>query len=295
MASIAPEPTGPEPPRRQLSAPGTASGVLATTPAGRATRADRFAWLTLERVCMVLSPMLLLVVWEALSRAGVLDVRIFSRPTLVAGLIWNLALDGSLWKDASATLLRLVIGMVVGVVPGLFLGLTMGLFRMPRAIINPLISATYALPRIALFPLVLLIVGLNETSNIIMIALGPFFVMTISAMAAVLNVDRIYLRVAKSFKVSTRDMYTQVVLPAAMPIILSGFKLSLGLGLLGVVSVEFLLANEGLGYMIWHSWQILSLGESMAGLLVTGIFGYLMFLALDRLERALVPWAGPQA
>ena len=240
---------------------------------------------------MVLSPMLLLVLWEGLSRTGALDVRIFSRPTLVAGLIWNLALDGSLWKNTAATLARLVIGMLVGVVPGLFLGLTIGLFRVPRAIVNPLISATYALPRIALFPLVLLIVGLNETSNIVMIALGPFFTMTISAMAAVLNVDPMYLRVAKSFKISNAGMYTKVVLPAAMPIILSGFKLSLGLGLLGVVSVEFLLANEGLGYMIWHSWQILSLGESMVGLLVTGTLGYVMFVALDRLERVLVPWA----
>jgi NitT/TauT family transport system permease protein len=237
---------------------------------------------------------MLLVLWEVLSRAGVLDVRIFSRPTLVAGLILKLALDGTLWKHASATLARLAVGMVAGAVPGLFLGLTMGLFRVPRAIINPLVSATYALPRIALFPLVLLIVGLNEQSNIIMIALGPFFTMVISATAAVMNVDRIYLRVARSFKVSTADLYTQVVLPAAMPIILSGFKLSLGLGLLGVVSVEFLLADTGLGYMIWHSWQILSLGESMAGLLVTGILGYLMFLALDRLERRLVPWAAPQ-
>jgi ABC-type nitrate/sulfonate/bicarbonate transport system permease component len=251
-------------------------------------------WLSLERVFMVVSPVLLLLLWEGLSRAGALDVRIFSRPTLVAGLIWSLALDGSLWTNTSATLVRLVVGMVVGVVPGLFLGLTMGLFRVPRAIINPLISATYALPRIALFPLVLLIVGLNETSNIVMIALGPLFTMTISAMAAVLNVDPIYLRVAKSFKVSTADMYMRVVLPAAMPIILSGLKLSLGLGLLGVVSVEFLLANQGLGYMIWHSWQILSLGESMAGLLIAGTLGYLMFVALDRLERALVPWASPQ-
>lgn len=257
-------------------------------------RTERFGWLTLERVFMVVSPVSLLVLWEILSRAGVLDVRIFSRPSLVAALIWNLILDGSLEKHTSATLLRLLVGMVVGVVPGLFLGLTMGLFRVPRAIVNPLISATYALPRIALFPLVLLVVGLNETSNVVMIALGPFFVMTISAMAAVLNVDPAYLRVARSFNVSTAVMYTRVVLPAAMPIILSGLKLALGLGLLGVVSVEFLLANEGLGYMIWHSWQVLSLGESMAGLLVAGVLGYGMFLALDRLERALIPWADPQ-
>jgi NitT/TauT family transport system permease protein len=255
-------------------------------------RTDRFAWLTLERVFTVVSPLLLLVAWEWLSRAGDLDVRIFSRPTLVAGLIWTSALDGSLWKNTSATLARLLVGMLVGVVPGLILGLTMGLFRVPRAIVNPLISATYALPRIALFPLVLLIIGLNETSNILMIALGPFFVMTISAMAAVLNVDPVYLRVARSFNVSTWTMYTRVVLPAAMPLILSGLKLALGLGLLGVISVEFLLANEGLGYLIWHSWQVLSLGESMAGLLLTGVIGYLLFVGLDRLERVLVPWAG---
>jgi NitT/TauT family transport system permease protein len=273
---------------------GAAASRLNAAAIVEAAPASRFGWVSLERVFMVVSPLCLLVVWEALSRAGALDVRIFSRPTLVAGLIWTFALDGSLWKNTSATLLRLVVGMLVGVVPGLFLGLTMGLFRVPRAVINPLVSATYALPRIALFPLVLLIVGLNETSNIIMIALGPFFIMTISAMAGVRNVDPIYLRVARSFKVSTADMYTRVVLPAAMPIILSGLKLSLGLGLLGVISVEFLLANEGLGYMIWHSWQILSLGESMAGLLVTGVLGYAMFVALDRLEQTLVPWSKDQ-
>jgi NitT/TauT family transport system permease protein len=167
----------------------------------------------------------------------------------------------------------------------------MGLFRTPRAIVNPLVSAIYPLPRIALFPLVLLLVGLNETSYLIMVALGPVFNMLITTVAAVQNVEPIYLRVARSFQISTWDLYRLVVLPAAMPILFSGFRLSLGLGLLGVVAVEFLNTNTGLGYMIWHSWQILSLGESMAGLVTAGLIGFLLFLVVDWLEKRLLPWA----
>src|SRR5262245_49120870 len=112
--------------------PATASGVPAT--ASNALWSQRYSGITLERVFIVVSPVLLLLLWEVLSQARVLDVRIFSRPTLVAGILWDLALDGTLWKNTSATLVRMALGMIVGVVPGLLLGLTMGLFRIPRAI-----------------------------------------------------------------------------------------------------------------------------------------------------------------
>jgi NitT/TauT family transport system permease protein len=243
-------------------------------------------------VFVVVSPLLLLIAWEVLARAGALDARIFSMPTAVAGLMWQMLRSGELERDSLVTLARLAAGMLAGVVPGLVLGLTMGLFRWPRAVLTPLVSAIYPLPRVALFPLVLLLVGLNESSNVIMVALGPFFAMLIGTLAGVMNVDPIYLKVARSFKVSTLQLYTQVVFPAALPIIFSAFRLSLGLGLLGVVSVEFLMANNGLGYLIWHSWQILSLSQSMAGLVATGVIGYVLFLALDWLERRALPWAG---
>ncbi len=82
----------------------------------------------------------------------------------------------------------------------------------------------------------------------------------------------------------------KVVLPAALPIIFSAFRVSLGLGLLGVVAVEFLMTNNGLGYLIWHSWQILSLGQSMVGLVTTGVIAYVLFLILDRIQRRALPW-----
>jgi ABC-type nitrate/sulfonate/bicarbonate transport system permease component len=243
-----------------------------------------------ERLFAVVSPLTLLVVWELMSRTGVLDQRIFSRPTSVVLLMWTMLVNGQLARDTGATMARLFVGTIVGTVPGLLIGLTVGLFRTPRAVINPLVLATYGLPRVALFPLVLLIVGLNEASNVIMVALGPFFTMLIASAAAVQNVDPIYLKVARSFNVNTRDLYLRVVMPAALPIIFSAFRVSLGLGLLGVVAVEFLMTNNGLGYLIWHSWQILSLGQSMVGLVTTGVIAYALFLMLDQLERHALPW-----
>src|SRR5690348_14750944 len=123
---------------------------------------------TLERVFAVLSPLSLLLIWQILSNLRVLDPRIFSSPTSVAIIMWQLIQNGELPRNTWVTLVRLVEGSLVGGVPGLLVGLVIGLFRWPRAIINPIVSAIYGLPRVALFPLVLLIVGLNEQSNIIM-------------------------------------------------------------------------------------------------------------------------------
>ncbi len=264
--------------------------VVTLRPMAAPLSARHARWATRERVFAVLSTLALLATWELLARAGVLDVRVVSTPTAVGGVMWRLLADGELVAHAGQTLLRLAAGMLAGTAPGLLIGLTMGLFRSPRAVLNPLVSAMYPLPRVALFPVVLLIVGLNEAANVLMIALGPFFTMLIGTMAAVRNVEPIYLRVAKSFGVNTRDLYWKVVFPAALPIILSSFRLSLGLGLLGVVAVEFLVASNGLGYLIWHSWQILSLGQSMVALVVAGLLSYLLFLGLDAAEKRLIPW-----
>jgi NitT/TauT family transport system permease protein len=164
-----------------------------------------------ERLFAFISPLSLLLVWELMSRTGVLDQRIFSRPTSVVVLMWIMLTNGQLARDTGATLARLFVGTLVGTIPGLVLGLTIGLFRTPRAVVNPLISVTYGLPRVALFPLVLLTVGLNEASNVIMVALGPFFTMLIGSAAAVQNVDPIYLKVARSFNVGMLDLYLKVV------------------------------------------------------------------------------------
>src|SRR5262249_9427643 len=162
-------------------------------------------------------------------------------------------------------------GTILGVVPGVLLGLTMGIFPWCRAVLQPIIAILYPLPRIALFPLLLIIVGLNETSNILMVALGPFFTMVIATMAGVIDVDPIYLDVANRFNTNARDLYFKVMLPAALPVVFGGLQISLGLALMTTTAVEYLNAEVGLGYLIWHSWQLLALDLSLAALLAAGI------------------------
>lgn len=239
------------------------------------------------------SPIILLVLWEIGSRTGFLDARILTPPSVVAVTIVDMIKNDQLIEHTWVTTVRFVVGMVVGTIPGTLLGLTMGLFRPVRVILKPLVAVLYPVPRIALFPLVLILVGLNETSNILMIAIGPFFTMLITAMAAVMNVEPIYRDVAKNFGVKPRHLYFTVTLPAVMPSLMAGGLVSLGLALLGTVAVEFLVSTQGLGYVIWNSWQVLSLSRSMAGLVVAAILGAACYLFMDWLERWVTPWQRP--
>lgn len=241
----------------------------------------------------ILSPLTLLVLWELCSRTGIFDQRILPAPSTVFATLVAMGREGELWQHVVHTSMRFAVGMVLGTIPGIFLGLTMGMFRWCRVIVQPIVTILYPLPRIALFPLMLILLGLNEKSNILMIALGPFFTMVICSMAGVMNIDSIYKDVATSFETKPKDLYLKVMLPAALPVIMSGVQISVGLALMTTTAVEYLNADTGLGYLIWHSWQILSLKLSLAALLAAGIMGALIFMFFQWIERRLIPWQAP--
>lgn len=243
-----------------------------------------------ERALAVASPLAVFLLWELMAAMDLIDTRVLPAPTTVLSTMFMMFRDEGLLDQTASTAVRFAAGMVAGVVPGVLIGLTMGLFKWVRAVANPLVALFYPIPRIALFPLVLILVGINETSNVIMIALGPFFTMLISAMYAVLNIDQIYRDVARNFQTGTFHLYVMVTFPASLPALMSGLRISVGLALLGTVAVEFLVSDSGLGHVIWNSWQVLSLQRSMAGLVVSAIFGFGVYLSMDLLERNLVPW-----
>lgn len=253
------------------------------------TRAGR------ERTISVISPLILVALWELAARLDWIDARVIPPPSVVLVTIYDLTVTQNLAEQTLYTLGRFLVGLVAGLVPGVFIGLSMGLFSSVRAILNPLVATLYPVPRIALFPLVLILVGLNETSNILMIALGPFFTMLITAMGAVMNVEPIYREVAKNFNAKPRHLYLMVTLPAIAPALMDGLRISVGLSLLGTVAVEFLVADNGLGHLIWTSWQLLSLKQSMAGLVISAILGFLAYASLDIVARFLIPWQRPTA
>ncbi len=239
------------------------------------------------------SPIAFVLLWELLSRTNIVDRRIIAPPTQIAATLVTMTTQEGFLGQVGATLVRYLSGLVAGVIPGVLVGLTMGIFAWPRAILQPLVNMLYPLPHIALFPLVLILVGQNERSNLIMVALGPFFTMLIVTANAVRTIDPIFLDVATSFETRVSDLYTRIVFPAVLPTIAAGFRIALGLALVSTIAVEFLVADNGIGHVIWNSWQILSLSRSVAGLAVTGVIGLASFLAFGWLERRILPWEKP--
>jgi NitT/TauT family transport system permease protein len=243
-----------------------------------------------ERLTGVLSPLLLLLLWELCARTGVIDTRFFPAPTSIAAKLVELAKSGELWTDLSASLQRLLWGTLLGGIPALAIGIVMGLYRPLRAAIDPLISATYPVPKSAILPLILLIFGLGETSKIVMVALGVFYPVVINTVTGVQQIDRIYLDVGKNFRASRWQTFRTIALPGALPSIMAGIKLGIGMGLILIAISEMVGAKTGIGFMIWDAWQVLSVETMYVGLVVISILGFVLTLILNEVEGWILPW-----
>lgn len=243
-----------------------------------------------DRLISIFTPIGLLALWEIGARLGWIDTRFFSSPALIARQFIVLSQSGEIWQNTGVSLQRLGIGFLVGGVPAIVLGIAMGLSRPVRAAIDPLIAATYPLPKSAIFPLILLIFGLGESSKIVMVALGVFYPLIINTMTGVLQMDRIFLDVGKNFNATHWQMFYTVALPGALPSIFAGIKLGVGMGLVLIAISEMIGADSGLGYMIWNAWQTLSVETMYVGLVVIAIIGYVLSVLLDEIEQWLLPW-----
>lgn len=245
---------------------------------------------TRDRLLGIGSPLVLLLLWEISARSGLIDVRFFPAPSSIAMQAAVLTGSGELWGHLAASLQRLAWGTLLGGIPALLLGITMGLYRPIRAAIDPLISATYPVPKSAILPLILLIFGLDEASKIVMVALGVFFPVLINTMTGVLQIDKIYLDVGKNFRATRWQTFRTVALPGAMPSIMAGIKLGIGMGLILIAIAEMVGAKNGIGFMIWDAWQILSVETMYVGLIVISILGFLLTLVLNEIEGWILPW-----
>jgi len=243
-----------------------------------------------ELFIAIASPLLILLVWEIVVRIHLLDARFFPAPSSVIGELILLAQSGQLFIDIGWTLLRVVIGTLLGTILGVVLGIFLGLSPMVRAFVQPAISALYPVPKIALFPLVMLIFGIGEASKWAIVAVAVFFQVFYSTLAGVVNIDRIYLDVASNFKASRWQTFYSVAIPGALPFIFTGFQLGLGMALIVVVIAENFGTQVGVGFLIWRSWQIFEVRDMYVGLIVVALMGYCFQLLLQRLQKAIIPW-----
>lgn len=246
---------------------------------------------TKYRVISILSPLLVLLLWEMLVRTDILDQRFFPAPTTVLLVLAEMIQTGELFDHLFSSLQRIVAGFILGAIPGIILGMLMGWSRGVRAFLDPIVAATYPVPKLSLLPLIIILFGIGEASKIVVVAIAGFFIVLITTAAGVRRIDPTLLQAAHNYGAQGWKLFSKVILPASLPAIFTGLRLSLGTSLLIIVAAEFVAAQQGIGYLIWLSWSTLSVGEMYAGLVVIAILGLLFTTGLERLGKRLMPWA----
>ncbi|SDS57706.1 ABC transporter permease [Microlunatus soli] len=238
----------------------------------------------------ILTPVLLLIIWELLALVGVLDRRLFTPPSEIVVRAAEMTVSGQILPHVVATVARLASGFVLGAIVGIAVGLLMGLSRPMRAALAPTFTALYALPKIAILPLLLLIFGLTETPKVLSVAISVFFVVQINTLAGIVQIDDRTLEAARAYRATGWKLFRYVLLPAATPSIMTGLRVAAGMAVIVITAVEFVASDNGLGYLIWNSWQLFQPSTMFVGLITVSLIGAVVTGLIILLERAMVPW-----
>ena len=250
------------------------------------------AWLG-DKAFALLLPLVLLLLWQlAVSRHWV-SAQILPPPGRVLATFVDLARSGDLWAELSISLQRVLIGSVLGGVLGLALGLLMGLSRQAEAYLWPLFQAVGQVPVLGWIPLLMMLVGIDETLKYLVIAKAVLVPMTINTFAGLRNIPQSYLEVARVYRFNLPQRLRRVILPAALPSIFTGVRFALTKGWIALVTVELLASSEGIGYLMVDGRQMFQLDLVIVAMLVIGLVGLLLDKGLALIETRLQRWQRP--
>lgn len=237
------------------------------------------------------------VVWSAISGL-VVALELFNPiflpgPWLVIGDLIDLAVKGQLWTHVGATLERVAIGFGTGALAALALGLPAGYFRAVRSLVEPVVELLRPIPPLAMLPLFIVWVGIGEGSKIGFITYATFFPMFLTTVHAVRQIDPLLLRAAQSLGARPAQLFYRVILPAALPEILTGIRLGVALSFFVIVISEFIGAESGLGYLINDGRNFFLVPQMLGAAVLLGLLGYAGNAIVRGLERRLTRWQSP--
>jgi NitT/TauT family transport system permease protein len=234
--------------------------------------------------------LLVLMIWEILSRTELISRIIFPAPTLIFTAFFRGLMGGRYLEASLVTFSRILSGFLIGGTSALILGLLMGWSRTIRRVLDPMVAALHPIPRFALLPMIIILFGIGESSRVAMVSIGAFFPMLINTMVGVMQVNPTYYEVAENYGASRLDMFRKVALPGSLPFILSGVRLSLKSSLTVTIGVEMVFGNSGLGKLLWLSWETLRMVDMYSVLLIVSFTGYGLTWLLELLKKILIPW-----
>ena len=246
--------------------------------------------MSLSPFTRLVSPFVVLVLWQLASSTGLLPDRLLAAPATIASTGLDLIKDGTLTDAIGTTVQRVVIGFLIGAVAGIGLALVAGLSRIGENAVDPPMQMLRALPLFGLIPLFILWFGIGETPKVALIALGVAFPLYLNTFAGIRGVDGKLAEVAETLRLSRAGLIRHVVLPGALPQTLVGLRQSLGIAWLALIVAEQINASSGLGYMINNAREFLQTDVVVLGLVVYAALGLLTDALVRLLERRALTW-----
>ena len=261
-------------------------------PPGRVGGAERRNLLAAyeNAILGALGVVIFLAVWEVAGTKMENGKLFFSSPSMVAAAFGRLVGQPAFWNDCWVSFQEFAFGYLASIVVGIPLGIAMGWYRRTNALLDPLVSAFYATPRVALVPLLLIWFGIGIWSKIALVFLGAVFPILISTLAGIRSLDESLIKVSRSFGARDWQIFTTLALPGTVPFILAGLKLAVGRALIGVVVAEYVAAQAGIGQMMAKAGATFQTDRVMVGVLLIAFAGITSIELLRRLEQRFESW-----
>ncbi|WBL53537.1 ABC transporter permease [Bacillus altitudinis] len=235
-------------------------------------------------------PALLIAIWQGAAASQIVSSTVLPAPTVIAESFRELIRSGELFGHLYISLYRAICGFLLGGGLGLVMGLCVGFSRKTEQYVDPTLQMLRTVPHLAVTPLFILWFGFDESAKILLIALGAFFPIYINTFLGIRSVDNKLFDVARALEFNLYQNITKLILPAALPHILLGVRLSLGIAWLGLVVAELMGSSSGVGYMIMDSRQFSQTDKVFVGIIIFAVVGKMTDSFVRLLEKRLLKW-----
>lgn len=224
----------------------------------------------------------LVIIWEALALKNAIDIQFYPPPHLFVSRAFQLFTGDFLQQDFLASMSRFILAAIISVPLACLLGIWTGSSKMIDQLINPFMAFTYPLPKVAIFPLVLLIFGLGDSSKVVLIAIGMFYLIYINVRSGIKQIlNSPLMDIVQIYHIKGFNYYYHFLLKGIRRHFLIGLKASLGYGLLLVVVSEFSVSKNGIGHFIWQSWDQFRIVDMYAGIFILCLLGLILSNTVD--------------
>lgn len=245
----------------------------------------------MKRLALSLAlPLALVALWQGLFQAGLIRPILLPPPGRVAAAFVELAASGDLLRHVAVSLLRVLEGFTVAALAGLALGLAMGLWRGVDHAVDLLIQLLKPIPPIAWIPLAILWFGIGEAAKVYIIFLGAFFPILVNTIDGIRQTDHRFVELVRILEVPRRRFILKVVLPGALPAIMTGLRVGIMVAWMCVVASELIAASSGIGYLIMDARQLSQTDVVLVGMITIGALGKVLDVLLKAAERRLITW-----